>query len=65
MTVTIEEGDGTMGRRLALGHCPKCNTALPEDSRSECRVCGLQIGSGKAQDEIDPESVISMTGALK
>ena len=65
MTVTIEEGDGTMGRRLALGHCPKCNTALPEDSRSECRVCGLKIGSGKAQDEIDPESVISMTGALK
>jgi len=65
MTVTIEQGDGTMGRRLALGHCPKCNTALPEDSRSECRVCGLKIGSGKAQDEIDPESVISMTGALK
>ena len=65
MTVTIEEGDGTMGRRLALGHCPKCNTALPEDPRSECRVCGLKIGSGKAQDEIDPESVISMTGALK
>ena len=54
-----------MGRRLALGHCPKCNTALPEDPRSECRVCGLKIGSGKAQDEIDPESVISMTGALK
>ena len=65
MTVTIEQGDGTMGRRLALGHCPKCNTALPEDSRSECRVCGLKIESGKAQDEIDPESVISMTGALK
>lgn len=65
MTVTIEEGDGTMGRRLALGHCPNCNTTLPEDPRSECRVCGLKIGSGKAQDEIDPESVISMTGALK
>ena len=54
-----------MGRRLALGHCPSCNTTLPEDPRSECRVCGLKIGSGKAQDEIDPESVISMTGALK
>lgn len=65
MTVTIEKGDGTMGRRLALGHCPNCNTTLPEDPRSECRVCGLKIGSGKAQDEIDPESVISMTGALK
>ena len=65
MTVTIEEGNGTMGRRLALGHCPNCNTTLPEDPRSECRVCGLKIGSGKAQDEIDPESVISMTGALK
>ena len=65
MTVTIEQGDGTMGRRLALGHCPNCNTTLPEDPRSECRVCGLKIGSGKAQDEIDPESVISMTGALK
>lgn len=76
MTVTIEQGDGTMGRRLALGHCPKCNTAMPEDSRSECRVCGLKIGSSKAQDNgvldppsstplIDTESVISMTGALK
>ena len=54
-----------MGRRLALGHCPNCNTVLPEDPRSECRVCGLKIGSGKAQDEIDTESVISMTGALK
>ena len=42
-----------MGRRLALGHCPNCNTTLPEDPRSECRVCGLQIGSGKARDEID------------
>jgi len=65
MTVTIEQGDGTMGRRLALGLCPKCNTALPEDPRSECRVCGLKFGSRKAQDEIDPESVISMTGALR
>jgi ribosomal protein L40E len=65
MTVTIEEGDGTMQRRLDMGLCPKCNTVLPEDPRSECRVCGLQIGSGKAQDEIDPESVISMAGALK
>ena len=42
-----------MGKRLALGCCPNCNTALPEEPRSECRVCGLQIGSGKAQDDDD------------
>ena len=60
MTVTIEEGDGTMGKRLALGCCPNCNTALPEEPRSECRVCGLQIGSGKAQDEDDRPVVVRM-----
>lgn len=61
----IEQGDGTMAKRLDLGLCPKCETALPKDPRSECRVCGLKVQSGKAQDEIDPESVISMTGALR
>jgi rRNA maturation endonuclease Nob1 len=49
-----------MGKRLALGCCPNCNTALPEEPRSECRVCGLQIGSGKAQDEDDRPVVVRM-----
>lgn len=63
--MTTEQGDGTIAKRMALGLCPKCETALPKGPRSECRACGLVVQSGKAQDEIDPESVISMTGALK
>jgi len=72
----IEQGDGTMAKRLDLGLCPKCETALPKEPRSECQVCGLKVQSGKAQDNgvllggsstplIDTESVISMTGALR
>ena len=63
--MTAEQGDGTMAKRIAPGLSPKCETALPKDPRSECRVCGLKVQSGKAQDDIDTESVISMTGALR
>ena len=69
MTMTIEEGDGTMQRRLDLSLCPKCQTVLDPGPVTVCRCCGLQIG-GVSQPPsctplIDPETVISMTGALK
>jgi ribosomal protein L40E len=69
MTVTIEEGDGTMQRRLDLGLCPKCRTALDPGPATVCRCCGLHIGGvldpHGCTPLIDPETVISMTGALR
>ena len=74
--MTTEQGDGTIAKRMALGLCPKCETALPKGPRSKCRACGLVVQSGKAQDNgvlpqgsstpfIDLESVSDMAGALK
>ena len=42
--MTIEEGDGTMQRRLDMGLCPKCQTAVDPGPATVCRCCGLQIG---------------------
>ena len=41
--MTIEEGDGTMQRRLDMGLCPNCQTAMDPGPATVCRGCGLQI----------------------
>ena len=35
----IEQGDGLMARREALGQCVRCAVAISE---SECKICGLE-----------------------
>ena len=47
MTVTIEEGDGTMQQRLDMGLCPKCQTALNPGPVTLCRCCGLEMSMNK------------------
>ena len=58
--MTIQEGDGTMERRIAVGLCPKCQTAIPEEPRIKCSGCGLEVVRNKAQDEQEPPVVIRM-----
>ena len=65
MTMTIEEGDGTMQRRLDLGHCPNCQTILDPGPVTVCRCCGLQIGSAEHPQEVDIEEIISNSGSLR
>ena len=65
MTVTIEEGDGTMQRRLDMGLCPKCQTAVDPGSATVCRCCGLQIGRAERSQEVDVEDIISNAGSLQ
>ena len=69
MTVTIEEGDGTMQRRLDMGLCPKCQTAVDPGPGTVCRCCGLQI-NGVSQPpnstpSVDIDDVISNAGSLQ
>ena len=62
MTVTIEEGDGTMQRRLDMGLCPKCQTAVDPGPATVCRCCGLQIGGvprAERSQEVNVEDIIS------
>jgi predicted amidophosphoribosyltransferase len=33
-----------MAKRIALGLCPKCETAVDPEPTTVCRCCGLQIG---------------------
>ena len=51
MAMTIEEGDGTMQRRLDMGLCPKCQTAMDPGPVTVCRCCGLEI-NGVSQPPI-------------
>ena len=69
MTVTIEEGDGTMQRRLDMGLCPKCQTAVDPGPATVCRCCGLQI-NGVSQPPsctplVDIDDVISNAGSIQ
>ena len=69
MTVTIEQGDGTMQQRLDMGLCPKCQTALDPGPATVCRCCGLQI-NGVSQPPsctplVDIDDVISNAGSLQ
>lgn len=65
----IEEGDGTIQKRLDMGLCPKCQTAVDPGPGAVCRCCGLQIDGvlkpPSSTPSIDPETAISMAGALK
>lgn len=67
--MTIEQGDGTMAKRIALGLCPKCETAMDPGPGAVCRCCGLQI-DGVSQPPtctplVDIEDVISNAGSLQ
>ena len=67
MTVTIEEGDGTMQRRLDMGLCPKCQTAVDPGPATVCRCCGLQINGDRAfaGTPLVVEDIISNAGSLQ
>lgn len=44
----IEQGDGSMARRLQDGTCPKCHAQLKQDEEVLlCEVCELQIKERK------------------
>ena len=44
----IEQGDGSMARRLQDGTCPKCHAQLKRDEEVLlCEVCELQIKERK------------------
>jgi hypothetical protein len=53
----IEQGDGTLAKRLALGLCPRCQTMMPPvdvHGHRQCSVCHLVIDeccSGERADE--------------
>jgi len=47
----IEQGDGSMARRLQDGTCPKCHAQLKRDEEVLlCEVCELEI-KGVKKDE--------------
>jgi len=47
----IEQGDGSMARRLQDGTCPKCHAQLKQDEEVLlCEVCELEI-KGVKKDE--------------
>jgi len=44
----IEQGDGSMARRLQDGTCPRCHAQLKRDEEVLlCEVCELQIKERK------------------
>ena len=50
----IEQGDGTFAERLARGHCPRCQTALPPfdvHGRIQCSVCDLVIAKHCTEEQ--------------
>jgi ribosomal protein L40E len=67
--MTVEQGDGTMAKRIALGLCPKCETALDPGPATVCRCCGLQIGGvlkpTSSTPLVDIDDVISNSGSLQ
>jgi len=47
----IEQGDGSMARRLQDGTCPRCHAQLKRDEEVFlCEVCELEI-KGVKKDE--------------
>lgn len=47
----IEQGDGSMARRLQDGTCPRCHAQLKQDEEVLlCEVCELEI-KGVKKDE--------------
>jgi predicted amidophosphoribosyltransferase len=47
----IEQGDGSMARRLQDGTCPRCHAQLKRDEEVLlCEVCELEI-KGVKKDE--------------
>ena len=47
----IENGDGSMARRLQDGTCPKCHAQLKRDDEvSVCIVCKLEIKERKKDE---------------
>ena len=52
----VEQGDGTMARRIADGLCPKCevqmkfNTDGLEDDYMSCPVCKLVMVTPRAME---------------
>jgi len=47
----IEQGDGSMARRLQDGTCPRCHAQLKQDKEVLlCEVCELEI-KGEKKDE--------------
>lgn len=47
----IEQGDGSMARRLQDGTCPRCHAQLKQDEEVlVCEVCELEI-KGVKKDE--------------
>jgi len=50
----IVEGDGKFAQRLAVNLYPLCVTALTSDeSKLNCKVCGLVIGNGEVEEKDD------------
>ena len=47
----IEQGDGSMARRLQDGTCPKCHAQLKQDEEVLlCEVCELEIKGVKIDE---------------
>jgi len=47
----IEQGDGSMARRLQDGTCPKCHAQLKRDEEVLlCEVCELEIKERKKDE---------------
>lgn len=47
----IDQGDGSMARRLQDGTCPRCHAQLKQDKEVlVCEVCELEI-KGVKKDE--------------
>ena len=47
----IEQGDGSMARRLQDGTCPKCHAQLKRDEEVLlCEVCELEIKGVKIDE---------------
>jgi len=48
----IDQGDGTIGKRLELGLCPKCQTKLEDEHHyKRCNSCGLIVSFTKIEKE--------------
>ena len=51
--MTISKGDGSMGRLIKDGLCPRCHTAAPPvevERGHKCSVCDLVISQGEKND---------------
>lgn len=50
--VMIEQGDGTIAKRLKLGLCPKCQTKFKDmEYYKRCKTCNLIVTSLEIKKE--------------